>query len=73
MTLELSRAETEELQHALDGYLSELRMEIADTDSYDYRQNLKAQKGVLNGILAKLAEPSQKAILSAPCHPVASS
>ncbi len=73
MTLELSHAETEQLQHALGGYLSELRMEIADTDSYDYRQNLKARKSVLNGILAKLAEPSHGSILAVPCHTAASS
>jgi hypothetical protein len=73
MTLELSHAETEELQHALGGYLSELRMEIADTDSYDYRQNLKARKAVLNGILAKLAEPSNGSILAVPCHMATSS
>jgi hypothetical protein len=73
MTLELSQVETEELQHALGGYLSELRMEIADTDSYDYRQNLKARKGVLSGVLAKLAEPAKASILSVPCHAEASS
>ncbi len=73
MTLELSQVETEELQHALGGYLSELRMEIADTDSYDYRQNLKARKGVLSGVLAKLGESSNGSILSAPCHAEASS
>jgi hypothetical protein len=43
-------------------------MEIADTDSYDCRQNLKARQGVLSGILTKLAEPSTTSTLSAPCH-----
>jgi hypothetical protein len=54
MTLELTRAEADELQGALGSYLSELRMEIADTDSYDYRQGLKARRTVLSGVLAKL-------------------
>jgi len=54
MTLELTRAETDELQGALGSYLSELRMEIADTDSYDYRQGLKARRTVLSGVLARL-------------------
>jgi hypothetical protein len=54
MTLQLTKAETEELQHALGSYLAELRMEIADTDSYDYRQGLKVQRTVLSGLLARL-------------------
>jgi hypothetical protein len=55
MTLELTTAEADELQRALGSYVSELRMEIADTDSYDYRQGLKARKAVLSGVLARLA------------------
>ena len=54
MTLELTRAEVDELRGALGSYLSELRMEIADTDSYDYRQGLKARRTVLSGVLARL-------------------
>ena len=73
MTLELNQTETEELQHALGGYLSELRMEIADTDSYDFRQNLKARKVVLSGILTKLTGPSNGATLATSCHGAAAS
>jgi hypothetical protein len=55
MRLELTTAEAAELHQALGSYLSELRMEIADTDSYDYRQGLKARRSVLSSVLAKLA------------------
>jgi hypothetical protein len=54
MTLELTPTEAEQLQQALGSYLSELRMEIADTDSYDYRQGLKAKKATLSDVLARL-------------------
>jgi hypothetical protein len=54
MNLELTRTEAHELYGALGSYLSELRMEIADTDSYDYRQDLKARRTVLSGVLARL-------------------
>jgi hypothetical protein len=54
MTLELAPAEAEELQRALGRYLAELRMEIADTDSYDYRQGLKAERTLLSGVLKRL-------------------
>jgi hypothetical protein len=52
MTLELTRTEADELHGALGCYLSELRVEIADT--YDYRQSLKAKRTLLSGVLARL-------------------
>lgn len=54
MTLELTRAEADELQGALGSYLSEPPLEITDTDSYDYRQGLKARRAVLSGVVARL-------------------
>jgi hypothetical protein len=57
MTLELTRREAEELGKALESYLSELRMEIAGTDSWDYRQGLKARKVVLNQVLQQVQAP----------------
>jgi hypothetical protein len=54
MTLELTPVETQELRDSLGSYLSELRTEIVHTDSYDYRQGLKARKAVLGGLLARL-------------------
>jgi hypothetical protein len=51
---ELTPAEAEKLQRVLGRYLSELRMEIGRTDSYEYRQGLKAQRAVLRGVLMRL-------------------
>jgi hypothetical protein len=57
MTLELTRREAEELGKILKSYLSELRMEIAGTDSWDYRQGLKERKVVLNQVLQQVQAP----------------
>ncbi len=43
------------LRDVLESYLSDLRMEIADTDSYDFRQKLKLKEERLKGILRKIA------------------
>ena len=48
--LELSPTEAEILRMVLESYLSDLRMEIADTDSLDYRKGLKDRKAVLRKI-----------------------
>ena len=35
----------------LESYLSDLSYEIADTDQFDFREQLKAKRAVLNKIL----------------------
>jgi hypothetical protein len=45
--LDLKPEEKEILVSVLEICLSDLRMEIADTDSMDYRDVLKERKGVL--------------------------
>jgi LPS O-antigen subunit length determinant protein (WzzB/FepE family) len=52
--IELTDAEAKTLQDVLDSYLSDLRMEIADTDSRDFRENLKARKKVLEDVIGRL-------------------
>ncbi len=52
--LELNDEEKEVLAATLESYLSNLRYEIADTDSYDFRQQLKTKKAVLMKITAAL-------------------
>lgn len=52
--LELSEMERNKLAHALEFYLSNLRMEIADTDSSFFKADLKTEKEVLMGILDRL-------------------
>ncbi len=43
------------LRDVLESYLSDLRMEIADTDNYDFRQELKHKEDRLKAILEKIA------------------
>jgi hypothetical protein len=57
-TVELSREQAEVLAQVLDSYLSDLRMEIADTDLQDFRDKLKQRKAVLNKILEAIRPTS---------------
>jgi hypothetical protein len=52
--IDLSESETKTLIAAIESYLSDLRMEITDTDSMDYREILKDRKEKLMKILDTL-------------------
>ena len=52
--IELTDEEGGALQELLEYALSELRMEIADTDRKDFREKLKARKELLMTIQKKL-------------------
>jgi hypothetical protein len=52
--LELDEAEVTILRETIEAVLSDLRMEIADTDRQDYRDMLKGRKRALNKVLAAL-------------------
>lgn len=52
--LDLNDAEATILSETLESVLSDLRMEIADTDSMDYRTMLKGRKEVLNKVLEQV-------------------
>ena len=54
MQLELSPEETRTLIEILDSTLGDLRMEISDTDSFDYRQQLKSRKALLIRVIDSL-------------------
>jgi hypothetical protein len=54
LTMQLNVKETEVLTEALTSYLSELRMEIADTDSKDFRDHLKGNEEILNQVVQML-------------------
>jgi hypothetical protein len=56
ITLTLEEAAT--LREVLASYVSELRMEIANTDSMDFRENLKQKKEVLNRVIGQLGAGS---------------
>jgi hypothetical protein len=52
---ELTPTEAEVLRLVLENYLSDLRMEIAGTDSMDYREGLKARKVVLRKVVSLIS------------------
>jgi len=54
INLELTKEEKDILAMVLESYLSDLRMEIADTDSMDFRESLKKKKDVLKKVLETL-------------------
>ena len=56
MQLSLTKDETTMLTEILESYRSDLRMEIADTDSMDFREQLKQREALLNKILSQLQE-----------------
>ena len=53
-TLELTTAERALLREVLETQLSDLRMEISDTDLKSYRDKLKEKEGVIKGLLQRL-------------------
>lgn len=53
--LDLNPEEREILAEVLGSALSDLRMEISDTDSMDFRQKLKERKSVIEKALAAVA------------------
>lgn len=52
ITLDLDEAERDIFAHILETDLSDLRMEIADSDRLEYREALKRKKAVLHKVLA---------------------
>lgn len=60
--LDLDDQERETLATVLKSYLSDLRMEIADTDRQDFRDMLKERKLVIGKVLAALGQPVDRSI-----------
>jgi len=56
MTITLSDHEVQALGETLGSVLSDLRLEIADTDMRELRKQLKARLALLEVILGKLDE-----------------
>lgn len=52
--LDLTREEREIMVDVLDTFLSDLRMEIANTDRQDFRDMLKKRKAVLLKVLDRM-------------------
>ena len=55
--LDLTAEEVSILAEILESAHSDLRMEIADTDSKDFRDMLKGRKAVIAKVLAELGRP----------------
>jgi hypothetical protein len=56
MQLNLTAEEAAMLSEVLTSYLSDLRMEIADTDSQDFREGLKKTEVLLKRIIQDLGK-----------------
>ena len=56
VTIELAPEDARLLREVLESYLSDLRMEIAGTDSVSFRDNLKKTEVFLKGLLTRLHE-----------------
>jgi hypothetical protein len=56
INLDLTKEEKDILVGILENDLSDLRMEITDTDNMDFRETLKNQKAVLQKVLEALRE-----------------
>lgn len=54
MQINLTAEEAEMLNEILTSFLSDLRMEIADTDSMDFREELKKREVLLKRLLNDL-------------------
>jgi len=58
-TLTLTEQERALLQDVLSTCLSDLRMEIADTDNSFFKQDLRERKAALNTLLEKVGEGAE--------------
>ena len=58
MDAELSEEESDAVQNALRSYLSDLRMEITDTDNPEYKRTLRDERTMLEKAIEKLSGSS---------------
>ncbi|HEY6040510.1 MAG TPA: hypothetical protein VIX58_00140 [Anaerolineae bacterium] len=54
--LRLTRGERDLLAEVLDSYLGDLRVQIANTDNFDFRENLKEKERTLARVLVALRQ-----------------
>jgi hypothetical protein len=53
--IELTDQEAELLRDVLEEYVSDLRMEVANTESMDFREALKEKERILKGLVERLS------------------
>ncbi len=56
VVIQIAEEDASLLKRALELLLSDVRMEIADTDRADFRDGLKQEKRVLQGTIEQLEE-----------------
>lgn len=61
MDLRLDAEESATMLAALRSYSADLRMEIVDTDNPAYKRDLRREREVLEGVLAKLDDAEARA------------
>ena len=54
MEIELTADESAALQHALQSYTSDLRMEIVGTDNAGFRSELRTERSTLESVIGKI-------------------
>ena len=54
VSLNLTSEERDVLIRILDEYFSELKMEISNTENWDFKNNLKRQEALLTRLLGEL-------------------
>ena len=59
-TLNLSSEQAETLAQVLEDYVSDLRMEVANTDSQEFRDDLKKRELFLKDLLRQLGAEKAK-------------
>ena len=62
MDLPLTAEEARLLREVLTNHISDLRSEIAHTERYALRQELKQDEAVLRELVARLSAPSEAAL-----------
>lgn len=60
VTIDLDSSERKLLKKLLEHLLSEVRMEVADTDRMNFREKLKEQKRVLSKAIEALETESEE-------------
>jgi hypothetical protein len=53
-TIQLTDEEAEILKSVLEEYISELRMEVSNTDSMDFREDLKRKEAILKRLAGQV-------------------
>ena len=64
-TLDLTSEETRTLADVPEDYVSDLRMEIANTDSMDVREVLKTRESILKDLLRRLLGEGKRPLSNA--------